>query len=56
VVNSDNDPFIQLGEGERVADHLGAEFIVEHGGGHINEGSGYKKYERLLEIIKALDK
>jgi predicted alpha/beta hydrolase family esterase len=54
VINSDNDPFIDLSEGERVAKLLGAEFIVEHGAGHINEGAGFTKYERLLKILKNL--
>ena len=54
VINSDNDPFIELSEGERIAKLLGAEFIVEHGAGHINEGSGFTSYSRLLEIIKAI--
>jgi len=54
VINSDNDPFIGLSEGERMAKLLGAEFIVEHGAGHINEGAGFTKYERLLGIIKSL--
>jgi predicted alpha/beta hydrolase family esterase len=54
IINSDNDPFIELSEGERIAKLLGAEFIVEHGAGHINEGSGYVKYDRLLQLISNL--
>ncbi len=54
IINSDNDPFIELEEGKRIAGLLGAEFIVEHNGGHINEGAGYTKYERLLEIMNTL--
>ncbi|MFH1685439.1 MAG: alpha/beta hydrolase, partial [Candidatus Micrarchaeota archaeon] len=54
VINSDNDPFIELSEGERLAKLLGAKLIVEHNGGHINEGYGYTKYEKLHEIIKKL--
>jgi hypothetical protein len=52
VINSDNDPFIELSEGERMAKLLEAEFIVEHDAGHINEGAGFTKYERLLDMIK----
>ena len=51
VINSDTDPFIDLEEGQRVARLLGAEFLVEHNGGHINEGAGYTSYPRLLELI-----
>ncbi|MFN7991618.1 MAG: alpha/beta hydrolase [Candidatus Micrarchaeia archaeon] len=54
VINSDNDPFIELHEGERVAKMLGAEFIVEHNAGHINEGSGFTEYPRLLALIESL--
>jgi predicted alpha/beta hydrolase family esterase len=55
VINSDNDPFIELEEGKRLANLLGAEFIVEPGAGHINEGSGFTSYPRLLEIINSLE-
>lgn len=54
VINSDNDPYIDLGEGQRIAKLLHAEFIIEPGAGHINEGSGFTKYERLSEIIKKI--
>jgi len=54
IVNSDNDPYVPLAEGERVAKLLGAELIVEHGAGHINEGSGFTRYKRLLELLEAL--
>lgn len=54
IINSDNDPYIPLAEGERVAKLLGAELIVEHGAGHINEGSGFTKYKRLLAVLGAL--
>lgn len=51
VVNSDNDPLIDLSEGRRIAKLMGAELVVEHGAGHINEGSGFTSYPRLLEIL-----
>ncbi|MDD5171714.1 MAG: alpha/beta fold hydrolase [Candidatus ainarchaeum sp.] len=54
VINSDNDPFIPLDEGKRLAEQLGADFIIEHGGGHINEGSGYSSYPLLLKILDGL--
>ncbi len=54
LINSDNDPYIELSEGKRMAGLLGAEFIVEHGAGHINEGAGFTKYARLMEIIRSL--
>lgn len=51
VINSDNDPYIPLAEGERIAKLMGAELAVEHGAGHINEGSGFTSYPRLLEVL-----
>ena len=56
IIHSDNDPFIELAEAERVAELLGAELIIEHEAGHINEGSGFGPYPRLLAILKSLDK
>lgn len=54
VISSDDDPFIELAEGERIANLLGAEFIVERGAGHINEGSGFTEYPRLLALLAEL--
>jgi predicted alpha/beta hydrolase family esterase len=53
VINSDNDPFIELSEGRRLAKLLGAQLIIEKGAGHINEGSGFTKYPRVLETVLA---
>lgn len=52
VINSDNDPYVPLSKGQELAGHLGAEFVVLENAGHINIDSGFKKFERLLEIIK----
>jgi len=54
VINSDNDPYIRLDEGQRLAESVGADLIVEHGGGHINEGSGYSSYPLLIKILEGL--
>ena len=54
IINSDNDPYIELNEAKRMQKLLGAELIVEHGAGHINEGAGFTEYPHLLEIIRAL--
>jgi predicted alpha/beta hydrolase family esterase len=54
VINSDNDPYIPLQEGERLAKLLGAELVVEHAAGHINEGSGHASYPLLLKILEGL--
>ena len=52
IINSDDDPFIQFEEAERISKLLNAKLITEPGAGHINEGSGFTSYPRLLEIIK----
>lgn len=54
IINSDNDPYIRLEEGERIAKNLDAEFLVEPNAGHINEGMGFTKYPRVLELVKKL--
>ncbi len=54
VYNSDNDPYVPLEQGERVASNLGAKMNVIKGGGHINASGGYTKFERLLLDIKSL--
>jgi hypothetical protein len=54
IINSDNDPYIKLEEAKRMQKLLGAELIVEHGAGHINEGAGFTEYPHLLEIIRVL--
>jgi len=54
IINSDDDPYIELKEGERLSKQLSAKLIVEHGAGHINEGSGFTNYPRLLGIISEL--
>ena len=54
IINSDDDPYIELKEGERLAKLLAAKLIVEHGAGHINEGSGFTSYPRLLGTISEL--
>ena len=53
VIGSDNDPYIPLENAKDLAKRLGAEFTVLNNGGHINQDSGYKKFELLLEKIKA---
>ena len=52
VINSDNDPFIPLDQGIYMARRLGGELIVEKGAGHINEGAGFTKYPKLLNLIE----
>ena len=52
VINSDNDPYVPLERGERLAKNLNTELIVIKGAGHINKESGYTEFEFLLKKIK----
>jgi hypothetical protein len=52
VINSDDDPYIPLEVGQRLAQKLGAELIVEHGGGHLNAPGGSLSYPQLLNLIR----
>lgn len=53
VINSDNDQYIELSEGERLAEELGGGLLVEHNAGHFND-ERFVKYEKLLKLIKSL--
>ncbi len=56
VINSDNDPYVPTEKGEILRDKLDAKFIILHGAGHINKGSGNFELqivvEELLKIAK----
>ena len=52
VFNSDNDRYITLEKGNELAKNLGTELIVVKGAGHINQESGYTKFDLILEAIK----
>jgi len=52
IYHSDNDPYVPLEKSEELAKNLGTSPIIIKGAGHFNEGSGYTKFERLLEYIK----
>jgi predicted alpha/beta hydrolase family esterase len=55
IINSDNDPYMSIEEGNILHEKLGGELIVEHNAGHINTAAGFTKYQRLLDLIKTLD-
>ena len=54
VFHSDNDPYIELGQAEELAEKLGVELILVKGAGHFNEAAGYTEFPLLLEKIKNL--
>ncbi len=51
AINSDNDPYVPLRNGEIIRDKLGVELIVVNGGGHLNLDNGYAQMPIALEAL-----
>lgn len=51
AINSDNDPYVPLRNGEILRDKLGAELIVVPKGNHLNEGAGFTELPVVLESL-----
>jgi len=51
VISSDSDPYLPISEGQKLAENLNAEFIIEKNAGHIDIESGFSKYDRVLELV-----
>ncbi len=56
AINSDNDQYVSLRNGEIIRDRLGAELIVVHQGGHLNLDNGYAQMPLALEAILKIAK
>jgi predicted alpha/beta hydrolase family esterase len=54
VFQSDNDPYVSLGNGQALAGHLRAELDFVPLAGHFNQAAGYTEFPLLLEKIKEL--
>jgi len=54
VFQSDNDPYVSLGNGEHLAKNLNVALNFVPNAGHFNAKAGYTKFELLLEKIKEL--
>lgn len=52
VYQSDNDPYVSLGNGEQLAKNLGVDLTFVPGAGHFNAQAGYIQFPRLLEAVK----
>ncbi len=50
---SDNDPYVPVETGERLAKKIGAEIIHIENGGHLNSESGYTNFEHLFKKIQS---
>lgn len=54
VFHSEDDPYISIGNGEKVAHQLAVELQKEKVAGHFNVTSGYTKFPRLWETLEPI--
>ena len=55
VYHSDTDPYVGLGNGEKLAKELGVDLTFIPNAGHFNARAGYTEFEHLLgEVNKVL--
>lgn len=54
VFQSDNDPYVSLGNGEQLARELGIELSFISGAGHFNAKAGYLKFDALLKKLEKI--
>ncbi len=52
VIHSDNDPYVPLDKGKKLAKNLGVELIILKNAGHINQEAGYFKFDFLLDLMQ----
>lgn len=51
VFHSDNDPFVGLGNAEKIAQGLGVDVTLVKGAGHFNKAAGYTEFKELVDRI-----
>ena len=55
MYHSDNDPYVSLGNGEKLAEKLGVRLSFVPQAGHFNTKAGYTTFEALRdEVVKSL--
>ena len=54
IFQSDDDPYVSLGNGEELSKHLNVTLNFVPNAGHFNEKAGYKKFDLLLEKLKPI--
>lgn len=54
VFQSDNDPYVGLGNGEELAKNLGVELSFVPHAGHFNKIAGYLSFPQLLEKVEEI--
>jgi hypothetical protein len=52
TINSDDDPYVPLERGRELAKNLKTELITLKNAGHMNEETGFTRFDFLLEKIK----
>ncbi len=51
MIVSDNDPWVKMEEAEALAEHYDMPLTIIENGGHINDDSGYGKWEFIEKLI-----
>jgi predicted alpha/beta hydrolase family esterase len=55
VFQSDDDPYVDLANGEELAKHLGINLNFIPNAGHFNKKAGYTEFPQLLEKLEKID-
>ena len=53
MIVSDNDPWVNMDEAQDIATQIGAEFTTIYNAGHINDDSGYGKWDLIENLVMA---
>ena len=54
LIISDNDPWVNIDETQKIAKSIKANYTIIKNSGHINEDSGFGKWELIENIVKKL--
>jgi len=54
VYHSDNDPYVSLGNGEKLAKKLGIKLTFIPKAGHLNAESGWTRFDKLFQDIEKI--
>lgn len=54
VYHSDNDPYVSIGNGEKLAKQLDVNLTFIPNAGHLNAEAGYTKFDQLLNDIEKI--
>jgi predicted alpha/beta hydrolase family esterase len=54
IINSDNDPYVPLAEGEFIAAGLRTPLVIAHGKKHLNEDEGVIEYKPIFDAVLSI--